>query len=153
MRLALALIALIASPTLADEWRRYENQLYSYAIDIPPGFLWRGEASNGDGQDFTTPTLTLSVRALPTPDGFAAAIGDWKEWEVSQGWNLVFEMTAPSRAEASARRSGWLMEMRAIDLCRTAYVQFQLEYAIADVGRMANIIERLASSLERTRPC
>ena len=42
---------------------------------------------------------------------FEAAIRDWRDWEARQGWNLVHEMTTPTRTTASARRSGWLMDI------------------------------------------
>lgn len=153
MRPLLALFMLLASPALADDWQRYENQLYGYALDIPPGLLWRGEGSNGDGQDFTSPTVTLHVRAEPSPNGFEASFRKWQEWEAGQGWNVVFQSVTPTWASLSARRSGWLMELRAIDLCRTAWVNVQLEYTVTNAVTMRPIIERLASSLARTRPC
>ena len=62
MRALFLAALLIVSPALADDWQRYENTTYGYSIDIPPGLLWRGESYEGDGQDFTTPTLTLSLK-------------------------------------------------------------------------------------------
>jgi hypothetical protein len=153
LRLLPVLLLLLATPAFADDWQRYENQLYGYAIDVPPGLLWRGEGGNGDGQDFTTPTVTLHVRAAPSPAGFEASVRDWQDWEGGQGWNIAFQSVTPTRAALSARRPGWLMEMRGIDLCGTAWVKFQLEYGVADVATMGPVIERLASSLARTRPC
>lgn len=153
MRLLLALLLLLATPACADDWERYENQLYGYTIYIPPGLLWRGEGSNGDGQDFTTPTVTLHVSAAPSPEGFEAAVRDWQEWEAGQGWNIVFQSVTPTAAAFSAKRSGWLLDARAIDLCGTTWVKVQLEYGVADVAAMGPVIERLASSLMRTRRC
>ncbi len=151
---ALLLLTLLAVPAVAaDGWQRYENQLYGYALDIPPGMLWRGEGGNGDGQDFTTPTVTLMVRGEKTPDGFEAAIASWRRWESQMGWNFTYEMTTPSAAAASARRSGWLMEMRAVPLCGDALALLQLEYGTVDAVSMRPVIERLAASLEATRPC
>lgn len=150
--LAAALI-LLAAPAVAEEWQRYDNDVYGYALEIPPGLQWRGEGGNGDGQDFTSPTVTLSVRAEMAPEGFEAAIRSWRNWESRQGWNLVYEMTTPTEASASARRSGWLMEMRALSLCGEALVKLQLEYGTADVAALRAVVERLAQSLEATRPC
>jgi hypothetical protein len=147
------LLALAASPALADDWQRYENQLYGYAVDIPPGLLWRGEGGNGDGQDFTTPTLTLILRGKLTPEGFETAIREWREWESQMGWNLMYETVTPTRASFSARRSGWLMEMRALALCSDAMVKLQVEYGTADAAAMQPVIERLARSLSSTRRC
>ena len=54
MRVMLAaLLILLTAPASAEDWQRYENRLYGYAVDIPPGLMWRGESGNGDGQDFT----------------------------------------------------------------------------------------------------
>lgn len=147
------LLLLLATPAFADDWQRYENQLYGYAVDVPPGLEWRGEGANGDGEDFTTPTLTLHVRAEPSPGGFAAAVREWQEWETNMGWNIVFQSVTPTAATLSAKRPGWLMEMRAIDLCDAAWVKVQLEYGVADVAAMKPVIERLAASLSKTRPC
>ena len=136
---------LAASPAAAQEWQRYENQLYGYAVDVPPGLQWRGEGGNGDGQDFTTPTITLSLQGSVALDGFEAAVREWRDWESGQGWN--------TRASVSARRSGWLRERRALALCGDALVKLQLEYGVADAAAMQPIIDRLATSLSRTRAC
>jgi hypothetical protein len=150
--LATLLLAL-ASPALSDEWRRYENTTYGFAVDIPPGLQWRGESGDGNGQDFTSPTVTLSLVAEPSSDGFEAAVREWEAWEAGQGWNVVSRMITPTRASVSARRAGWLMEMRGLSLCGDAAVTLQLEYASADVAAMQPIVERLGSSLAVTRRC
>jgi hypothetical protein len=143
----------MVSPALADEWQRYENTAYGYAIDIPPGLQWRGESYDGDGQAFTTPTLTLSLRAEMAPSGFEAAIRAWREWEMQMGWTLTYEMTTPSSASASGKRPNWLLEMRAIPLCGDALAIMQLEYGVGDAANMKPVIARLASSFRRTARC
>ena len=148
-----AVLLLAASPAAAQEWQRYENQLYGYAVDVPPGLQWRGEGGNDDGQDFTAPTITLSLQGSVALDGFEAAVREWRDWESGQGWNIMFEMVTPTRASVSARRSGWLMEMRALALCGDALVKLQLEYGVADAAAMQPVIDRLATSLSRTRAC
>jgi hypothetical protein len=153
VKFALLALLVITAPVPAASWGRYENQLYGYSIDVPPGLVGRGEAGNGDGQDFTSPTVTLMVRALPTPEGFEAALRDWRNWEAGQGWNMVYEMLTPTQAALSARRAGWLMELRAVTICGDAAVMFQLEYGVADAGRMNDTVGRLASSLKATRKC
>ena len=146
-------LLLMVSPALADDWQRYENNAYGYSIDIPPGLLWRGESYEGDGQDFTTPTLTLSLLGRRTPGGFEAAMRDWREWETRMGWTLTYAMTTPSAAAVSAKRPNWLLEMRAISICNDALAIMQLEYGIGDAGKMNKTIERLASSFKATRRC
>ncbi len=153
MKALLVALLAITSPIPAPGWGHYTNQLYGYGIDVPPGLIGRGEAGNGDGQDFTSPTITLMVRAEPTPDGFEASIRDWRAWESKQGWNMVFEMVTPTQASVSAKRPGWLMEMRAITLCGDAVAKFQLEYMTAEAAAMQPVIARLAASLEQTRKC
>lgn len=154
MRAALAAgLVLMAAPALADDWQRYENRTYGYGVDVPPGLVWRGEGGTGDGQDFTSPTVTLSLRGQMAPDGFEAAVRDWHDWETGQGWNIVFEAVTPTAARVSARRPGWLMEMRALDICGDALVTLQLEYGTADVAAMQPVLHRLASSLTTTRRC
>ena len=96
MRALFLAALLMISPALGDEWQRYENTAYGYSIDIPPGLIWRGESYEGDGQDFTTPTLTLSLQGKRMPDGFEAAIRDWREWETRVGWTFTYGMTTPS---------------------------------------------------------
>jgi hypothetical protein len=148
-----ALLVLMAAPALADDWQRYENRTYGYAVDVPPGLVWRGESGTGDGQDFTSPTATLSLSGKMTPDGFEAAVRDWRDWEAGQGWNIVFEAVTPAAARVSARRAGWLMEMRALNLCGDALVTLQLEYGTADVAAMQPVLDRLAASFTATRRC
>ncbi len=153
MRALFLAALLMISPALGDEWQRYENTAYGYSIDIPPGLIWRGESYEGDGQDFTTPTLTLSLQGKRMPDGFEAAIRDWREWETRMGWTFTYGMTTPSAAAASGKRPNWLLEMRAISICNDALAIMQLEYGIGDAGRMNKTIERLASSFKATRRC
>ena len=153
MKALLVAALLMVSPAFADEWRRYENTAYGYVVDVPPGLQWRGESYEGDGQDFTTPTLTLSLRAKMTPDGFEAAVQEWREWETQMGWIFTYDMTTPRNATASGKRPNWLLEMRAVSICDQAIAIMQVEYGIADVARMKPIIERLASSFRATRKC
>jgi hypothetical protein len=153
MRALFLAALLIVSPALADDWQRYENTTYGYSIDIPPGLLWRGESYERDGQDFTTPTLTLSLKGKHMPDGFEAAIRDWREWETQMGWTLTYEMTTPGAASASGKRPNWLLEMRAVPLCNDALAIMQLEYGVGDAANMKPVIARLASSFKATRRC
>ena len=153
MRALFLAALLMISPALGDEWQRYENTAYGYSIDIPPGLIWRGESYEGDGQDFTTPTLTLSLQGKRMPDGFEAAIRDWREWETQMGWTLTYEMTTPSAAAASGKRPNSLHEMRAIPVCKDALAVMQLEYGVGDAVNMKPVIARLLSSFTATRKC
>jgi hypothetical protein len=144
---------LLVSPAVADDWQRYDNSAYGYSIDIPPGLLWRGESYEGDGQDFTTPTLTLSLIGKRAPDGFEAAIRKWRDWETQMGWTVTYAMTTPTAASVSAKRPNWLLEMRAVSICGDALALMQLEYGIGDAGKMNKTIERLATSFKATRRC
>ena len=153
MRALLVAALLTISPAFADEWQRYDNTAFGYSVDIPPGLQWRGESYEGDGQDFTTPTLTLSLRANMTPEGFEAAIREWSAWETKMGWTFTYAMTTPRSASASGKRSGWLLEMRALSICDQAVAIMQVEYGLADIARMKPVIERLASSFKPTRKC
>jgi len=150
---ALALLLLMMSPALADDWGHYVNTQYGFEIDVPPGLLARGEAAGG--QDFTSPTVTLMVQGEAVgAAGFEAAVARWRAWEERQGWTIMFQATTPSDAEFSGRRSGWAIEARAISLCNgTALARFQLEYGTADMPRMGAVIERLARSLRATTRC
>lgn len=153
MKALLVAALLMVSPAFADEWRRYENAAYGYEVDIPPGLVWRGESYEGDGQDFTSPTVTLSLQGKLAPEGFEPAIRDWREWEMQMGWTFTYEMTTPSAASASAKRPNWLLEMRALPLCSGALARLQLEYGINDAVAMKPVIERLAASFKRTARC
>ncbi len=155
MRALALLVLLLATPALGDEWGHYANTRFGYEIDVPPGLLARGEAGDGAGQDFTSPTVTLMVTGeAADAAGFEAAVADWRQWEERQGWNVMFQATTPSEAQFSGRRSGWAIEARAISLCGgRALARYQLEYGTADGPRLRPVIEQLARSFRATGRC
>ena len=47
--IAISLFVGLAVSAQADDWRRYDNARFAYAIALPPGFSDIAEAGNGDG--------------------------------------------------------------------------------------------------------
>ena len=108
MRALALLVLLLATPALGDEWGHYANTRFGYEIDVPPGLLARGEAGDGAGQDFTSPTVTLmGTGEAADAAGFEAAVADWRQWEERQGWNVMFRRRRrPRRSSAGGAAAG-----------------------------------------------
>ena len=151
MRLILALLMLVSVPALAAEWGHYDNARFGYGIDIPPGFVAGGEADNGDGQVFSTPTATLRVFGGNLLQDFEAEAAQRRAFATSDGWALTYQVTTPGRASYSGKRGARILYARLIALCGgTAFGMFELEYSRSDITKFDSVVTRLVQSLRPT---
>ena len=96
-----ALLIAFAAPAIADDWGRYENARFGYAVDVPPGFEGQGEADNGDGQVFSTPTAELRVYGGYIVEGdFEDEVKALQQTAAEAGWTITYQATAPRWATA-----------------------------------------------------
>jgi hypothetical protein len=155
MRSALLILVLscVASSAVAEEWSAYENARFGYVVDIPPGYLGKGESDNGDGQIFKSAdgTQTLRVHGGHAPDGFEATVATAMDSAREAGWRLSYERVTPSWASFSGARSGIVSYARAIALCGgSGFASFESHYPERDLDAMQAVVERLVSSLKPT---
>jgi hypothetical protein len=143
-RAAVILLAL-AGPIGAAEWSPYSNARFGYVIDIPPDFLANGEAANGDGEAFATPTARLAVfgQFLMTP-----SIEDEARARAAQAteddWGITYQMSTPHAASYSGKRGSRILYVRMIALCDgAAFGAFELDYSMVDRAQFDAIISRL----------
>ena len=150
----LALLLALAAPAIGDEWSHYENARFAYAIDVPPGFADRGEADNGDGQVFSTPTAELRVygRYILGSD-FEGEVEALQRAAVAAGWTITYEATTPHWASYSGAQGSRIFYARAIAVCDGAVAEFSLTYGKADIGAFNPVVERLVRSLKPARTC
>jgi hypothetical protein len=151
---ALALLLALAAPAIGDDWSHYENARFAYAIDVPPGFAGRGEADNGDGQVFSTPTAELRVygRYILESD-FEDEVKALQMTAAKAGWTITYEATTPRWASYSGIQGARVFYARAISLCDGALAEFSLTYGKADIGAFNPIVERLVRSLKPAGTC
>jgi hypothetical protein len=150
----LALLLALAAPAIADDWSRYENARFAYALDVPPGFAGRGESDNGDGQVFATPTAQLRVHgAHILASNFEHQVKALQRAAVAAGWTITYETTTPRWASYSGTQGGRVFYARAIALCAGALAEFSLTYGKADSVAFNPIVERLARSLRPAGTC
>ena len=152
MRLFFALLLLCASPALGADWGHYVNVRYGYAIDVPPGFAGHGEADNGDGQVFSTPTATLRVYGANILEGdFETAAHDREAAAADDGWASTYQVSTPNRASFSGQRGGRIVYGRLIALCAgTELAAFELDYSKADLQKFSPVVDRLVQSFRAT---
>lgn len=150
-----AALMLLALPALAANWGHYENGRFGFVIDVPPGFVARGESANGDGNRFTTPTAELRAFAgYLVEESFEheAAVGRqvWTE----DGYKLTYQVTTPSFAVISGRKGARVLYERLVAICGgTTFMGFSLEYSVADLNAFKPVIDRLTSSLKPPATC
>ena len=149
-----ALLITLAAPTLAADWGHYENARFGYAVDVPPGFEGQGEADNGDGQVFSTPTAELRVYGGYILEGdFDDEVKALQQTAVDAGWTITYQATSPRWASYSGTQGGRIFYARAIALCDGAVAEFSLTYGKADLRAFDPIVERLVRSLKSTAAC
>jgi hypothetical protein len=149
------LIALLfASPVLAEDWGRYSNDRFGYAVDVPPGFSWGRESDNGDGRAFRDGTRKLSVwGGNIVEDSFESAARAAIGFAADDGWAITYQAVAPDWASFSGTQGQRVLYERMIALCDGRYAAFQLEYSAPDIGRMTPVVERLVQSLTQIANC
>jgi hypothetical protein len=152
MRVVLALmLMLLPALARADDWGRYENARFGYALDVPPGCAGAGEADNGDGQVFRSADGTQLLRVYGgniLEADFEAAIAAAMGYAGDAGWSLSYQRATPTWASYSGTRNGMILYARAIVLCGgTQYASFELEYPRRDLAPMNAVVDRLVASL------
>lgn len=152
MRLLLALLLLLPLPATAAEWSHYTNARFGYAIDVPPGFVAQGEADNGDGQVFRTPTATLTVfGGNVTAADFESEVVERQRYAEQDKWAITYQVSTPQKASWSGKRGARILYARMIALCGgTQFGSFALEYSSIDRKGFDAVVERLVASLQAT---
>lgn len=148
-RLLLALLLLLPLPATAAEWSHYTNVRFGYGIDVPPGFAAEGEADNGDGQVFRTPTATLTVFGgnVTAADFESEAVQRQRDAEQDK-WAITYQVSTPQKASWSGKRGARILYARMIALCAgTQFGSFALEYSSADRQTFDAVVDRLVASL------
>ena len=149
-----ALLLLFFGPALAQDWERYENARFGYAIDIPADFGGEGESQSGDGQVFRSETGTASLHVWgghvlegKFEDAMQAAI----DYASEDGWRLGEQVVTPSWASYSGTRNGLMLHAHVIALCGgSQFAAFALEYPERQLREMDGVAERLTASLAAT---
>ena len=152
MRILLPLIvALFASPALAQDWGHYTNARFGFSLDIPPGFEVASEADNGDGATFyrEAGAMDLSVWGANLLEDFGSEAEQAQGFATEQGYNLTYQATTPQWTSFSGSAAGKIMYQRMQLLCGgQSWAAFRVEYGKRDVGEMNAVIERLVQSLQ-----
>jgi hypothetical protein len=149
-----ALLMALAAPAMADDWGRYENTRFGYTIDVPPGFEGQGEADNGDGQVFSTPTAELRVYGGYILEGdFEDEVKALQQTAIDAGWTITYQAATPRWASYSGTQGSRIFYARAIALCDGAVAEFSLTYGKADLRAFDPIVERLVRSLKPAGSC
>jgi len=149
MRLTVALLLLGVTPALAADWGHYGNARFGYGVDVPPGFVAQGEADNGDGQVFLTPTATLTVYGGHIVMGdFEAEVRRREAADADSGWGLTYRSSSPQNASYSGKKGARILYARLVALCKgTEFAAFELNYSRIDIGKFDALINRLVRSL------
>jgi hypothetical protein len=147
-----ALLLSVPAPAMAAGWNHYTNVRFGYAIDVPPGFVGRGEAANGDGQVFRTPTATLTVFGGNIMAGNFEGEVVQRERDAEQDkWAVTYQVSTPTHASYSGKHGARVLYGRMVALCRgRQYAMFELQYSSVDIATFNPIIDRLVASLQPT---
>lgn len=156
LTLALLVFAVSATVARADDWLRYVNEKYGYAIDLPPAFgplslpyigdggVARAEAGNAE----------LSVwGASLGDDSFAADVSSRIDAVVAEGWNISYRKATKAGASWSGARGERILYARAIPACPGEAAYFQIEYDRAALAAYDAIVARLVKSLTAPDLC
>jgi hypothetical protein len=147
------LLALLVGPASAQDWGRYDNDLYGYSVAIPPDYLGQGESGNGDGQEFQrrrgAQRLTIWGGLLGVlNESFEAEVNWHMEQDEAGAWNVTYQAVTPEWASFSAIKGSRILYQRMILLCdRQSYAALRLEYSTRDLASMNAVVDKLVGSL------
>ena len=148
--LLVALMMAVPAFAAAADWDHYENVRFGYGVDVPAGFIGRGEADNGDGQIFAGPGGDLmrvyggNNIGASFEDSVSTAMG----YAEDAGWSLSYQRVTPTWASYSGTRNGRILYARAIALCGgQQFASFELEYPQRELEPMNSVVEHLVRSL------
>lgn len=148
-----AAMAILSSNASADDWGRYDNPRFAYAIDIPPGFSGVSEAENSDGGVSTSADGRAELRAwgahLVDRD-FKSDVADRVQSDSSQGWDISYDRRTAKSASWSGSKDGRIFYARAMTGCDDAAIYFRLEYDRSQLKAYDAVVGRLAKSLHGT---
>jgi hypothetical protein len=150
MRLLALLFVALTLPAQAAGWDHYLNVRYAYGIDVPPGFVARGESANGDGQVFRSPDATLTVFGgnVAATDFESEAVQRERVAE-QDGWAITYRVSTPTRASFSGKQGGHILDAQMIALCGgVQFAAFEFTYGSASLGAFKPIVDRLVASLK-----
>ncbi len=153
MRGLLLALMLLATPTVAQDWRAYDNSALGYAVDVPMGL---GESRETDeGLIIQGPTVTLTIFGLSVaPMDFATAVETAIASSEDEGFAITERSVTPEWARYAAVDGARQQAVGLVALCDGASVAaYELRYMEADGAAMAPVIERLAGTLRVNRPC
>jgi hypothetical protein len=138
---------------IADDWGRYANVRFAYAIDIPPGFSGVAEAENSDGGVSASADGSADLRVwggyLVDRD-FKSDIAARVQSDTSEGWVISYDRRTGSNASWSGAKGSRVFYARSIKGCDDAAIHFRLEYDRADLDAYHDIVGRLVKSLHPT---
>ena len=154
-----ALLMLTSAPAAADEWQRYENGPYGYALDVPPGFAdadeFPGLVDAGSDKFFKTPTAGLHVHTITgNPYPFEMLVmGDIGGEETVGNWVVDQQVVTPQLAQYWGTQGARRLFVALLPLCDGAVAKLRLVYYVADTAAFTPIVERLARSFKQTAAC
>jgi hypothetical protein len=158
LRLALSLAMFVIAATFAqaDDWPRYVNEKYGYAIDLPPAFGPLSLPYIGDGGVATAEAgnAELSVwGASLGDDSFAADVSSRIDSAVAEGWDISYRKATKAGTSWSGARGERILYSRAIPACPGEAAYFQIEYDRAALAEYDAVVARLVKSLTAPDLC
>lgn len=154
--LAFAISVAAVIPARADDWSRYVNEKYGYAIDLPPAFGPLSLPYIGDGGVATAEAgnAELSVwGASLGDDSFAADVSSRIDSAVTEGWDISYRKATKAGTSWSGARGERILYARAIPACPGEAAYFQIEYDRAALAEYDAIVARLVKSLTAPDVC
>jgi hypothetical protein len=157
-RLALTVIFYSISITLcvAADFRRYENDRFSYTIDVPSDFKTVLNPDNGDGIGLHSADDSAQLLIWGnnlTQGGFLVESDLRRGYAIDAGFRFTYERRGATWASLSGRKGEKIIYMRQILLCDAAMGNFTLEYPAAQQKRFEPVIDRMVKTLKPHKPC
>lgn len=155
--LVAGLLALSVTVALAaDEWSRYQNGRFGYALDIPPGFRAIREADNGDGGTATSPegNATLSVWGTNLlVESFKGDAAQRLEAASAEGWEITYKSIKTRGAAFSGTKDDRILYVRGAPGCDGQAAWFQIEYDAAAKDAFDLTVKRMAKGFSPKGEC
>ncbi len=126
------MIGLLAAGSAASEnFRRYANARFGYAVDLPADFKTVSVLENSDGISLESSDGRAKISVWGnhlTEGGFFNESELRKNFENDDGWKFTYEKRGASWASVSGVKGDRIIYLRQIALCDDTMGNFRIEY-------------------------
>jgi len=146
--LCLAIVLLPTSLLGAEKWQAFGVKQFGFVFDVPPGFVLAQRSDQGAAFEGRNDAFLTVWGARLGEASFRAEIEHRMVVARQEGWRLTYKRLAPGWASYSGLKSGQILYVRAIQVCRDRAALFSITYNRNEKVDYDPVVVRMVRSLK-----